>query len=60
MELRRVLKFNGSMGLTLPSKFAKSLGLHWKDYLEIYFIEPDKIVLKKHKEEVWKPTHNFA
>ena len=50
MDLRRVLKFNGSLGLTLPIKFARSVGLHWKDYVELYFIDPDKIVIKKHKE----------
>lgn len=49
MELRRALKFNGSLGLTLPMKFARALNLHWKDHLEIYFVEPDKIVIKKHK-----------
>lgn len=48
MELRRVLKFNGSVGLTLPVQHAKALNLHWKDYIEVYFVSPDKVVIKKH------------
>ena len=50
MDLRRVLKFNGSLGLTLPMKLARLLKLHWKDYLEVYFVDPDKIVIKRHNE----------
>lgn len=48
MELRRVLKFNGSVGLTLPSKFAKALDLHWKDYVEISLAGGGNIIIKKH------------
>ena len=49
MELRRVLKFNTSLGLTLPVSLSKALGIHWKDYVEVFFIDPDKILIKKHK-----------
>ena len=51
MELRRVLKFNGSMGLTLPGKFARALDLHWKDYVEVSFVEPDMVMIQKHEEK---------
>lgn len=50
MVLRRVLKFNKTLGFTLPAEFSAKIGLHWKDYVEIYFVDPDKIVVKKHKE----------
>lgn len=48
MTLKKILNFNGSLGLTIPQEFCKTLGLHWKDYVEIYFVTPDKIVIKKH------------
>lgn len=48
MQLRKVLQFNGTMGLTLPRAFADALDLHWQDHVEIYFVNPDKIILKKH------------
>jgi antitoxin component of MazEF toxin-antitoxin module len=48
MVLKKILSFNGSFGITLPKEYCKTLDLHWKDYVEIYFINPDKIVIKKH------------
>ena len=50
MELRRVLKFNGTMGMTIPNKFSSVLGLHWQDYVEIYLADTETIVVRKHKE----------
>lgn len=49
MELRRVLGFNGTVGLTLPRKFSTRLDLHWKDYVEIYLRDGETIIIKKHK-----------
>ena len=49
MELRRVLKFNGTMGMTIPNKFSSVLGLHWKEYVEIYLADPETLVVRKHK-----------
>ena len=54
MQIRKVLQFNGTMGLTLPKAFANALDLHWQDYGEIYFVNPDKINLKKHKARLEK------
>ena len=48
MTIRKVLSFNGSLGVTIPKEMTKTLDLHWKDYVEIYFVNPDKIVIKKH------------
>ena len=50
MELRRVLKFNGTLGFTLPAEFSRLLKIHWKDYVEIYFVDPDKVVVKKYQK----------
>mgnify|MGYP001582766351 CR=1 FL=1 len=49
MELRRVLKFNGTMGMTIPNKFSSVLGLHWKEYVEIYLADKETIVVRKHQ-----------
>ena len=49
MELRRVLKFNGTLGLTLPNKFTRVLDLHWQEYVEITLEDDDTIVVRKHK-----------
>ena len=49
MELRRVLKFNGTLGLTLPNKFSRVLDLHWQEYVEITLEDDDTIVVRKHK-----------
>lgn len=48
MELRRVLKFNGTLGMTLPNKFSRVLDLHWQDYVEIYLADKDTLVVRKH------------
>jgi antitoxin component of MazEF toxin-antitoxin module len=49
MEIRRVLKFNGTLGMTLPNKFTSIIGLHWQDYVEIYLADDETIVVRKHK-----------
>jgi len=49
MELRRVLKFNGTLGLTLPNKFTRVLDLHWQEYVEVTLENDDTIVVRKHK-----------
>ena len=48
MTIRKVLNFNGSLGLTIPQEICRTLDLHWKEYVEVYFVNPDKIVIKKH------------
>ena len=58
MDLRRVLKFNGTLGLTLPNKYTRILGLHWKDYVEIYLADDKTIVIRKHKEPKRKESLN--
>jgi len=49
MELRRVQKFGTTVGLTLPRKFSAVLGLHWKDYVEIWLADSNTLIIKKHK-----------
>ena len=49
MDLRRVLKFNGTLGMTIPNKLTSVLGLHWKEYVEVYLADKETIVVKRHK-----------
>lgn len=49
MEIRRVLKFNGTLGMTLPNKYSKVLQLHWQDYVEIYLADEGTLIVRKHK-----------
>jgi len=58
MELRKVLKFNGTLGLTLPNKFSSVLGLQWKDYIEVYLADKDAIVIRRHKVVKRKDFYN--
>ena len=62
MDLRRVLKFIGTLGMTMPQKFTSVLGLHWKDYLEVYLVDSETIAIRKHKEPKKKglPHGEFA
>ena len=48
MDIRKVLKFNGTLGMTLPNKYTKVLDLHWGHYVEIYLADKETIVVRKH------------
>jgi len=54
MKLRRVLRFNGSVGFTLPVELARILELHWKDYVEVYLKDDETLIVRKHKAEEFK------
>ncbi len=54
MELRRVLKFNGTLGMTIPNKFSGVLGLHWKEYVEIYLADKNTIMVRRHEPQKGK------
>ena len=60
MELRRVLRFNGTLGLTLPTKFSRVLDLHWQDYVEVYLADAGTLVIRKHKLLVKKRGEHGA
>ena len=49
MELRKVLRFNGTLGLTVPNKYSRVLDLHWKDYLEVSLQDNETIIVRKHQ-----------
>lgn len=49
MDIRRVLKFNGTLGMTIPNKYTRVLDLHWQDHVEIYLADKETIVVRKHK-----------
>lgn len=54
MKLRSVLRFNGSVGFTIPREFKEILGLHWKDHVEIYLKDDKTIVVRKHIVKEYK------
>ena len=54
MQLRRVLRFNGSVGFTLPAQKARILGLKWQDYVEIYLKDDETLIVRKHKTTKYK------
>ncbi len=58
MELRRVLKFNGTLGMTIPNKFAAVLGLHWQEYVEIYLADKNTIIVQRHEPTKRKDLPN--
>ena len=48
-SLRSVLKFNKTLGITLPKKYAEKLGLHWKGFVEVFLVDEKTIGIKKHE-----------
>lgn len=48
MILRHVLKFDKSLGITLPRQTAEIMDIHWHDYVEIYLIDDEHLVIRKH------------
>ena len=48
-NLRSVLKFNKTLGVTLPKKYCEKIGLHWKDYVIVFMADDKTISLMKHE-----------
>lgn len=48
MTLRKLLSFNGILGITLPKEFTNALALSRGDYAEVYIRDSKTIVIKKH------------
>jgi len=48
MYLRKVLKFNTIVGLTLPKELSRALSLEWGNYAEVFLRDNKTIVIKKH------------
>ncbi len=46
-NIRSVLKFNKTLGVTLPKKYCEKLGLHWKDFVQVVLIDGETIGIKK-------------
>jgi len=47
MIIRQLINFNGSLGLIIPHAICEFLELKSKDHVEIFFVTPDKIIIKK-------------
>lgn len=56
MQLRRVYRFKGSVGFTVPRPLAEALKLQWQDYVEIYLLDPTTLAVKKHEVSGKKGT----
>ncbi len=48
MDLRRVLKFNKTLGVTIPRKYAEKIGIHWRDFVEVFLNDGQTVGIKKH------------
>lgn len=48
MEIRKVLRFNTAMGFTIPKKYYRVLNIGWKDLVELYLVDHETLILKKH------------
>ena len=48
MNLRKALRFNSVLGLTLPKEFTNALGINRGDYLEVFLRDSKTIVVKRH------------
>lgn len=49
MWLRRLYKYNSTLGLTLPKKAAEHLKLNRGDYLEMWIYDKDTMIIKRHE-----------
>lgn len=46
-DIRSVLRFNKSLGLTIPKKYVEKIGLHWKDHLEVFMVDEKTIGIQR-------------
>lgn len=49
MYLRRLYKYNSTLGLTLPKEIKDHLKLHRGDYLELWIYSPETVIFRKHE-----------
>jgi bifunctional DNA-binding transcriptional regulator/antitoxin component of YhaV-PrlF toxin-antitoxin module len=49
MYLRRLYKYNSTLGLTLPKEITKHLKLNRGDYLELWIYSPETVIFRKHE-----------
>lgn len=49
MEIKKLLKFNKTLGLTLPKKYCEALDLRWGDYVEVSLEREGEITIRKHR-----------
>ena len=49
MYLRRLYKYNSTLGFTLPAQVARQLRLEKSDYIELWFTDAKTMILRKHE-----------
>jgi len=49
MWLRRLYKYNSTLGLTLPKEATTHFELHRGDYLELWIHSPETIIIRNHE-----------
>jgi len=47
MYVKKLLKFNNSLGLILPMQIVKAIDLHWQDLIVISLEADDKVTIVK-------------
>lgn len=58
MVLRKLLKFNTVLGVTLPKEFTNALNVEARQYVEVFLRDNKTIVIKPHRTEPKKITIN--
>ncbi len=53
MSLRKLLSFNGILGMTIPKEYTNALGFKRGDHAEVYLKDDETIIIKKHN---YKPN----
>lgn len=48
MDIRRVLKFNKTLGVTIPRKYAEKIAIHWREFVEVFLVDNETVGIKKH------------
>ena len=49
MYLRRLYKYNSTLGFTLPAPVKEQLKLDKGDYVELWFTDAKTLILRKHE-----------
>lgn len=56
MELRKVIKLNSILAVTLPKAYANSMGIEKGDYAEVFMANPETLIIKRHSIKALKLT----
>lgn len=46
-DIRSVLKFNRTLGVSIPRKYCEKLGLFWRGHVRVFLVDGKTIGIKK-------------